>query len=105
MKIDTGAISYINPAYYDTPDALHPQQLWYDVNGRLLGADFSQLVATHPKSGFASASRRRASITRNCTSTSGSRHPDGTIEYGLYVRASTSRPAASIHCIPRPKIS
>ncbi|MBV8368939.1 MAG: hypothetical protein JO036_08475 [Candidatus Eremiobacteraeota bacterium] len=37
----TGAISYVNPQYWDTTDPDHPAQLWYDVNGRLLGADFS----------------------------------------------------------------
>ena len=46
---DSGAISYMNPKYFETPDALHPQQLWYDVHGRLLGGDFSQLVVKHPK--------------------------------------------------------
>jgi len=37
---DTGAISYANGAWTST-DADHPSQLWYDVKGRLLGADFS----------------------------------------------------------------
>ncbi|MBV8748395.1 MAG: hypothetical protein JO103_01645 [Candidatus Eremiobacteraeota bacterium] len=37
----TGAISYVNTKYWDTTDPDHPSQLWYDVNGRLLGADFS----------------------------------------------------------------
>jgi len=37
----TGAISYVNTKYWDTTDPDHPAQLWYDVNGRLLGADFS----------------------------------------------------------------
>jgi hypothetical protein len=37
----TGAISYVNTMYWDTTDPDHPAQLWYDVNGRLLGADFS----------------------------------------------------------------
>src|SRR5581483_7258759 len=37
----TGAISYVDTAYWDTTDPDHPAQLWYDVHGRLLGADFS----------------------------------------------------------------
>jgi hypothetical protein len=37
---DTGAISYANLAW-DSKDSKHPSQLWYDVNGNLLGADFS----------------------------------------------------------------
>jgi hypothetical protein len=39
---DTGAISYANMAWEST-DAKHPSQLWYDVHGNLLGADFSTL--------------------------------------------------------------
>ena len=39
---DTGAISYANMHWAST-DARHPSQLWYDVNGKLLGADFSVL--------------------------------------------------------------
>jgi len=39
----TGAISYANLAWNSAKDPAHPQpsQLWYDVNGHLLGADFS----------------------------------------------------------------
>jgi hypothetical protein len=37
----TGAISYVNPKYWNSTEANHPSQLWYDVNGRLLGADYS----------------------------------------------------------------
>jgi hypothetical protein len=36
---DTGAISYANQHW--TSDPTHPSQLWYDVNGNLMGADFS----------------------------------------------------------------
>jgi preprotein translocase subunit Sec61beta len=38
---ETGAISYVNTAAWDTTDANVPAQLWYDVKGRLIGADFS----------------------------------------------------------------
>src|SRR5579884_2897834 len=39
----TGAISYANNQWNSAADPAHPQpsQLWYDVKGRLLGADFS----------------------------------------------------------------
>lgn len=39
----TGAISYANLQWNSAADPAHPQpsQLWYDVNGHLLGADFS----------------------------------------------------------------
>jgi len=36
---DTGAISYANMQW--TSDPTHPSQLWYDVKGKLLGADYS----------------------------------------------------------------
>ncbi|MDP9016813.1 MAG: hypothetical protein M3N19_00640 [Candidatus Eremiobacteraeota bacterium] len=45
---NTGAISYANLAWQSV-DAKHPSQLWYDVNGNLLGADFSVLKSNSPK--------------------------------------------------------
>jgi hypothetical protein len=36
---NTGAISYANQQWASDPT--HPSQLWYDVDGNLLGADFS----------------------------------------------------------------
>ena len=36
----TGAISWVNTANWAS-DPQHPSQLWYDVQGRLIGADFS----------------------------------------------------------------
>ncbi len=39
---DTGAISYAN-LRWQSIDPQHPSQLWYDKNGQLLGADFSEL--------------------------------------------------------------
>jgi hypothetical protein len=47
---DTGAISYANLQWNST-DIKHPSQLWYDKQGRLLGADFSvplSVSATRP---------------------------------------------------------
>jgi hypothetical protein len=44
----TGAISYVNIAHWDTTDPAAPAQLWYDVHGRLLGADFSVRQADAP---------------------------------------------------------
>jgi hypothetical protein len=43
----TGAISWVNTSYWQS-DAKHPSQLWYDVNGRLIGADFSVLQSGSP---------------------------------------------------------
>ena len=40
----TGAISYV----WTSADPAHPSQLWYDIKGRLLGADYSVLQADSP---------------------------------------------------------
>jgi len=45
---DTGAISYANQQWQST-DVRHPSQLWYDVRGKLLGADFSVLKHGNPR--------------------------------------------------------
>ncbi|HEY1656397.1 MAG TPA: hypothetical protein VGF86_14940 [Candidatus Tumulicola sp.] len=44
---DSGAISYAN-LQWQSADIRHPSQLWYDKNGRLLGADYSVLLASSP---------------------------------------------------------
>ncbi|MBV9737374.1 MAG: hypothetical protein JO177_04315 [Candidatus Eremiobacteraeota bacterium] len=44
----TGSISYAN-RQWQSADPQHPSQLWYDVKGNLLGADFSVLQANSPK--------------------------------------------------------
>jgi hypothetical protein len=46
---ETGAISYAN-RQWTSADSKHPSQLWYDVKGRLIGADFSvPYTDTRPK--------------------------------------------------------
>jgi hypothetical protein len=45
---NTGAISYVDTAYWVSPNADHPAQLWYDVHGRLIGADYSTLQSLAP---------------------------------------------------------
>ena len=44
---ETGAISYVNLHWVSTDPKL-PAQLWYDVKGRLIGADYSVLQRDHP---------------------------------------------------------
>ncbi len=44
---EDGAISYAN-LHWNSGDPQHPSQLWYDVNGNLLGADFSVLQSASP---------------------------------------------------------
>lgn len=45
---NTGAISYAN-LQWQSADPQHPSQLWYDVHGNLLGADFSVLKSGSPQ--------------------------------------------------------
>jgi hypothetical protein len=45
---EDGAISYAN-LQWQSADAQHPSQLWYDVKGNLLGADFSVLQSSSPE--------------------------------------------------------
>lgn len=48
----TGAISYANSgASWTATDPLVPSQLWYDVRGRLIGADYSILQSAVPAGG------------------------------------------------------
>jgi hypothetical protein len=44
----TGAISYVNLKVWNSVDLDVPNQLWYDVNGRLLGVDYTVLQAQSP---------------------------------------------------------
>ena len=49
---DTGAISYVNDGrWWNVTDPLRPSQLWYDVRGRLIGADYSVLQSSVPAGG------------------------------------------------------
>ena len=66
----TGAISWVNTSSWAS-DQTHPSQLWYDVNGRLIGADFSVLQSSSTVARTFGASRLRAFSTsprRTCTS-------------------------------------
>lgn len=44
---ETGAISYANTQWY-SQDLQHPSQLWYDKDGKLLGADYSVPLSVSP---------------------------------------------------------
>jgi hypothetical protein len=83
----TGAISYAN-LHWNSVDPRHPSQLWYDVKGHLLGADFSRTLAMpavtpnlwglNPQRWFKFKSAHVHWILKN---------PDGTMSYGLAARA------------------
>jgi hypothetical protein len=47
-KDNTGAISYVNLKVWNSIDIDEPNQLWYDVNGRLLGVDYTILMSQSP---------------------------------------------------------
>lgn len=80
---DTGAISWVNTNYWKS-DPQHPGQLWYDVKGRLIGADL-----TLPKAESAIAPTLwGVSATRWGTLRQhvhfGVKQPDGSIAFGGY---------------------
>lgn len=83
---NTGAISYAN-LHWDS-SAEQPSQLWYDVNGKLLGADYSiPLTATN-----AATPPSLWDVNPQRWSKFGHDHvhyilkmPDGTMKYGLAV--------------------
>lgn len=81
---DTGAISYADKHWNSTSKQL-PSQLWYDVNGRLLGADYSVLVAEHarPPSLFGIDSSRFSDIGAHIHFVV--RNPDGSLTYSREV--------------------
>lgn len=84
----TGAISWVNPTYWDTTDPDHPAQLWYDVNGRLLGADFSVPQAestTGAPSRFGVSPSRWITIPAHVHYVL--RNADGTFTYGKAIAA------------------
>jgi hypothetical protein len=45
---NTGAISYVDLNVWNSIDVDVPNQLWYDVNGRLLGVDYTILQSQSP---------------------------------------------------------
>lgn len=78
----SGAISYAN-LQWESLDPKHPSQLWYDVKGNLLGADFSQLIgktAAHPPHLWRIDPRRWEEITPHIHYIL--KKPDGTLTYG-----------------------
>jgi hypothetical protein len=83
---DTGAISYAN-RQWTSVDAKHPSQLWYDVKGRLLGADYSVLKSASPKA------PALWGVDPSRWDTFGAhvhyvlRNADGTMTYGRAIRA------------------
>lgn len=85
---DTGAISWANGKWNST-DPKHPSELWYDVNGRLIGADY-----TVPQNASPAAPRRWGIDPRRWQTIGahvhyGVKQPDGSIKVGAIGRALT----------------
>jgi len=100
----TGAISYAN-LQWTSSDPRHPSQLWYDVHGNLLGADFSV-----PTSAYASAPslwginpqrwfKFRAPHVHFVL-----QRPDGTLQYTVATRGSTFVAAGGDLNNPQPAV-
>ncbi len=84
----TGAISYVNTKYWDTTDPDLPAQLWYDVNGRLIGADFSVYRAEStagPPNRFGIAPSRWITIPAHVHYVL--KNANGTYSYGKAIQA------------------
>lgn len=82
---ETGAISYTN-LQWQSPDAAHPSQLWYDKNGNLLGADYSQLVTSSTRpSIFGTNPGRLYEFDDHVHWVQ--KNPDGTLAYDKWVGA------------------
>ncbi|PZR58912.1 MAG: hypothetical protein DLM50_02425 [Candidatus Meridianibacter frigidus] len=81
---ETGSISYANRHW--ASDLRHPSQLWYDVHGKLLGADFSILKGTSPTPPHLwGINPKRWLPFRRPHVHYILKNPDGTLKYGLAV--------------------
>lgn len=82
---NTGAISYVNLKVWNSMDLDLPNQLWYDVKGRLLGVDYTLLESQWPQPppqlfGYAIETARW--IHRGAHMHWGYKLPDGSLKLG-----------------------
>lgn len=84
---ETGAISYARSANVVSSDIKDPSQLWYDANGKLLGADYALLQAGHdtapPMFGFDASRAHKVGAHVHYVL----KNADGTHTYGKAVGA------------------
>lgn len=82
---ETGAISYVNLKVWNSIDLDVPNQLWYDVKGRLLGVDYTVLQdqsPAAPTSLFGYAIDPSRWIHRGAHMHWGFKMPDGSLKLG-----------------------
>ena len=82
---DTGAISYVNLKLWNSIDIDMPNQLWYDVNGRLLGVDYTVLQSRSPAAPaglFGYAIEPARWVRRGPHMHYGFTAPDGSLKFG-----------------------
>ncbi len=82
---NTGAISYVDLKVWNSVDLDLPNQLWYDVNGRLLGVDYTVLQsksANAPTTLFGFAIDPSRWVHRNAHMHWGFRAADGSLKLG-----------------------
>jgi hypothetical protein len=89
----TGAISWVNTSYW-TSDPKHPGQLWYDVNGRLIGADFTVPKTDNPPILWGVSALRW--LTQEQHVHFGVKQPDGSIKFGGYGENSAAKIGADL---------
>lgn len=77
----TGAISWANRRWTSS-DFEHPSQVWYDANGRLIGADYSVLQADHPHPPQRWGVDPRRWIKIGAHIHYGVKQPDGAVKFG-----------------------
>ena len=81
----TGAISYVDLNVWNSVDSNVPNQLWYDVDGRLLGVDYTVLESQAPQPPatlFGFSIERSRWIHRGAHVHYGFTMPDGTLKFG-----------------------
>jgi hypothetical protein len=82
---ETGAISYVNMKIWNGLRLELPNQLWYDVNGKLLGADytiFESVSAQPPPKLFGFTIERGRWVRRGAHIHYGFALPDGSLKFG-----------------------
>ena len=93
----TGAISWVKPNLDTAKDFNDPSQLWYDVNGKLLGVDYTLETAQFakpPATLFGYTVDAGRYLHRGAHMHWGVKNPDGTMKFGGMARSAVRREPA-----------